>query len=91
MSTLTEDGVIEVKTQACERLLAYGVEQKMKTGKIAKVTNRLHVAMPKKRDNKERPPYLPPTTRKRKEAKEVDAVPRKLERDLEVEMGLRKN
>ena len=45
--------------QACERLLQYRVDQKFKTNKVKPVANRLHVAMPKKRDEKERPVCIP--------------------------------
>lgn len=80
-STLTEEGVIQVKTevrqkesadppssfnvltlvfvcsrcrvhQACDRLLATRVETKMKGKKVHDVLNRLHLAMPTKRDEK---------------------------------------
>lgn len=87
MSTLTEDGVMAVKTEACERLLAYRVNQKMKTNKMAAVANRLHVAMPKKRDNKERPPCIPAKVMKKKNAMEVEEPTRKLEKDIEQELG----
>lgn len=35
MSTVTDVGVMEVKTEACERLLSYRVDQKFKTKKVA--------------------------------------------------------
>ena len=38
--------------QACDRLLAHRVEIKMKTKKVTDVANRLHVAVPVKRDHK---------------------------------------
>uniref|UniRef100_J3LSD4 OBG-type G domain-containing protein n=1 Tax=Oryza brachyantha TaxID=4533 RepID=J3LSD4_ORYBR len=59
MSTLTEEGVIAVKNAACERLLDQRVEIKMKSKKINDCLNRFHVAMPKPRDDKERPPCIP--------------------------------
>lgn len=34
MSTVTDFGVMEVKTEACERLLSYRVDQKIKTKKV---------------------------------------------------------
>lgn len=34
MSTLTEFGVMDVKTQACEKLLEFRVDQKIKTKKV---------------------------------------------------------
>lgn len=51
-STLTEEGVIQVKTEACDRLLAHRVDTKMKGNKVNEVLNRLHLAMPAKRDDK---------------------------------------
>ncbi len=54
MSTVTEDGVMEVKTEACDRLLAQRVDMKMKGKKVTEVLNRLRVAMPAQRDNKVR-------------------------------------
>uniref|UniRef100_A0A5F9CPP8 OBG-type G domain-containing protein n=1 Tax=Oryctolagus cuniculus TaxID=9986 RepID=A0A5F9CPP8_RABIT len=55
-STLTEEGVIKVKTEACDRLLAHRVEIKMKGNKVNEVLNRLHLAVPNKRDDKVRWP-----------------------------------
>ena len=52
MSNLNEEGVMAVRNEACERLLAHRVELKIKTSKVNDVLNRLHLAEPKKRDNK---------------------------------------
>lgn len=35
MSTITDFGVMDVKIQACERLLAYRVDQKIRTKKVS--------------------------------------------------------
>nr|XP_033787443.1 nucleolar GTP-binding protein 1 [Geotrypetes seraphini] len=86
-STLTEEGVIKVKTEACDRLLAHRVDTKMKGNKVNDVLNRLHLAMPSKRDEKERPPFIPEGALFRKRRMEVDSPKRKLERDLEMEFG----
>ena len=59
MSALSEEGVMNVKTEACEQLLAYRVEVKMKSKKVNDIVNRLHVATPIQRDNKPRPPCIP--------------------------------
>ena len=59
MSTLSEDGVMNVKTEACDRLLAQRVEVKLKHKRVDGVLNRLHVSVPKPRDNIERPPFIP--------------------------------
>uniref|UniRef100_A0A8C0JBW2 Nucleolar GTP-binding protein 1 n=2 Tax=Chelonoidis abingdonii TaxID=106734 RepID=A0A8C0JBW2_CHEAB len=86
-STLTEEGVIKVKTEACDRLLSHRVDTKMKGNKVNEVLNRLHLAVPSKRDNKERPPFIPEGAITHKKRMEVDVPKKKRERDLEVEMG----
>ncbi|XP_040992514.1 nucleolar GTP-binding protein 1-like [Juglans microcarpa x Juglans regia] len=87
MSTLTEDGVIAVKNAACERLLDQRVELKMKSKKINDCLNRFHVAIPKPRDQKERPPYIPQAVLEAKAKQAVEKEKRKTERDLEDENG----
>jgi nucleolar GTP-binding protein len=86
MSTLTDDGVMAVKNAACERLLEQRVDIKMKSKKMVDCLNRFHVAVPKPRDNKERPVCIPPAVL---EAGANAAVKekKKLERDLEQENG----
>lgn len=59
MSAVSEEGVMTVKTEACDQLLAQRVEVKMKSKKAKDVMNRLHVAIPTLRDQKERPPCIP--------------------------------
>eukprot|EP00262_Sarcandra_glabra_P014582 TRINITY_DN4291_c0_g1_i3.p1 TRINITY_DN4291_c0_g1~~TRINITY_DN4291_c0_g1_i3.p1 ORF type:complete len:669 (+),score=110.65 TRINITY_DN4291_c0_g1_i3:152-2158(+) len=86
MSTLTEDGVIAVKNAACERLLNQRVELKMKSKKINDCLNRFHVAMPKPRDSKERPPCIPQAILEAREKANAEEK-RKLEKDLEDENG----
>lgn len=86
MSTLTEAGVSAVKVEACERLLGYRVDQKMRTKKVDGILNRLHVAMPKERDTVERPPHIPEGVAERK-LLQADKKQRKLEKDLMEELG----
>jgi len=57
--TYTHICTLSVCWQACERLLAYRVEMKVKTKKVDGILNRLHVAMPALRDEKARPPCIP--------------------------------
>ena len=52
MSTVSGEGVMEVKQEACDLLLASRVEVKTKGKKVNNVLNRLHVAFPQKRDEK---------------------------------------
>lgn len=37
MSTVTDEGVMEVKIEACEKLLGYRVDQKMRSKKVHKL------------------------------------------------------
>ena len=87
MSTLTEDGVIAVKNAACERLLNQRVELKMKSKKINDCLNRFHVAIPKPRDQKERPPCIPQAVLEAKAKQAAEQEKRKTEKDLEDENG----
>lgn len=103
MSTVTEEGVMDVKTRACDELLVQRVDLKMKSKKMPEVLNRLHLAVPKPRDAVERPPCIPPGAKLKKKSSvpttgggvsmELDGVdtdtckPKKLERDVELEMG----
>lgn len=59
MSTITEEGVSEVKTEVCEKLLVYRIDSKVKAKKTESILNRLRVAVPTQRDEKERPPTIP--------------------------------
>lgn len=88
MSTLTEEGVMDVKIQACEKLLQYRIDTKIKGRKVNDVMNRLHVAMPAKRDNKERPPCIPESVQSLKKTMDTDVKSKKkLLRELEIEEG----
>ncbi|RVE48745.1 hypothetical protein evm_006519 [Chilo suppressalis] len=88
MSTVTEQGVQEVKIEACERLLGHRVTEKMRTKKVDGILNRLHVAVPTPRDAKVRPPVIPANVlMKKQQAQEKENRKRKLEREIELEMG----
>ncbi|XP_022911465.1 nucleolar GTP-binding protein 1 [Onthophagus taurus] len=86
MSTVTDFGVMEVKSFACEKLLSFRVNQKMRTKKVDGVLNRLHVAMPKPRDDKVRAPCIPDAVLQKK-MQTGEKRKRKLERDIELEEG----
>ncbi|XP_015794485.1 nucleolar GTP-binding protein 1 [Tetranychus urticae] len=99
MSTVNEQGVIEVRNEACDLLLAHRVEMKMKSKSMQSVANRLHVAMPLPRDSQERPPCIPEAALKKKSEMttendsdedlddEMAKPKKKTERDIELEMG----
>nr|CAG4640701.1 EOG090X02QX [Eulimnadia texana] len=87
MSTMTEEGVMDVKTEACERLMAHRVEVKMRSKKVDGILNRLHVAMPAPRDNQARPPCIPEAVVQKKLAQGAKKEKKRTERDIEVELG----
>merc|ERR1719427_993029 len=77
---------MDVKTQACDRLLAQRVEVKGNSKKVDGVLNRLHVAMPKPRDNVERPPFIPEGLKEKKASMDLeDTAPRRLQKHIEQE------
>ncbi|CAL8109489.1 unnamed protein product [Orchesella dallaii] len=89
MSTFTEDGVMNVKQEACDRLLTFRIESKMRTKKVNDFLNRVHVAMPQPRDDKQRLPFIPEQVVLKKQAMLTDgALPKKkLLREIELELG----
>ena len=87
MSTVNETGVIEVKNEACDLLLAHRVENKLANRKVATILNRLHVAFPQKRDNLDRPAFIPDAIKNKTNKENQMNVDRKLEKDIEEELG----
>lgn len=88
MSTMTDFGVMDVKNEACGRLLSFRVEQKVKTKKVEGLENRLHVALPIPRAGINRPPCIPTKILLKKQAIADKAdKKRKLEREIEEELG----
>ncbi|CAM9253203.1 unnamed protein product, partial [Ectocarpus fasciculatus] len=59
MSNETEEGVQEVKTAACDKLLQARVDARMAGKKVGGLVSRLTVAMPKARDGRDRAPTIP--------------------------------
>lgn len=100
MSTLTQQGVMEIKKAACDRLLAMRVDAKMRTKKADSILNRVHVAMPAPRDQKERTPFIPESVLQAREKKTkkqnegeteteedpMEVTKKKLEKDIEAEL-----
>ncbi|KAL0268172.1 UNVERIFIED_CONTAM: hypothetical protein PYX00_010217 [Menopon gallinae] len=88
MSTVNDVGVTEVKNEACERLLQFRVDAKLKSRKIDNILSRVRVAMPTSRDAKVRAPCIPENVLKKRQEKAVNiGMKRKLEREIEEEMG----
>ncbi|TPX30200.1 hypothetical protein SmJEL517_g06181 [Synchytrium microbalum] len=87
LSCLTEMGVMDVRNQACDVLLASRVEMKMKGHKVNDVLNKLHLAEPMQRDSKDRSAFVPANAIGKPKYDKLDPNRRKLERDIELEMG----
>lgn len=86
MSTVSEEGVMNVKTEACDRLLAQRVEFKLKTKNVNDVLNRLHVSVPKPRDTKERLPFIPEGAKQKSKSMDTDKPAKKLQKHYEQEL-----
>ncbi|KAJ9522851.1 hypothetical protein QJQ45_023631, partial [Haematococcus lacustris] len=86
MSTLNEEGVMQAKQVACERLLAHRVEVKVAGKRINDVLNRIHIAMPKPRDGSSRPPVIPAGVAEAR-ARRVAGEKKKLQKHFQEENG----
>lgn len=82
-STYSEEGVMNVRNTACDLLLAHRVEQKMRGTRIEAIANKIHVAMPQKRDDVERAPFIPDAVKGRVKYDKMDPERRVLEKDVE--------
>ena len=90
-STLTEDGVMGLKTTACDALLAQRVATKegraTKAGSEIDDLAGIHVAMPEPRDRAERPPVIPASVLARQAAGVSTHTSRKLQKEIMIEHG----
>ncbi|KAJ6616674.1 GTP binding protein 4 [Mycena sp. CBHHK59/15] len=87
VSCYSDEGVMDVKTTACDALLAHRVDNKVKGSKITSVINRIHVAQPKPRDDLVRAPCIPDVVKERKKYDKNDPDRRLLQRDIELVEG----
>lgn len=87
VSCYSDEGVMDLKTQACDALLAHRVDNKVKGSKISSVINRIHVAQPKPRDDLVRAPCIPDAVKERKKYDKNDPERRTLQRDIELVEG----
>lgn len=87
MSCATDQGIMDARNRACEKLLAARVEQKLKGNRINDVLNKIHLAKPVARDDVPRLPFIPEQVQSRRLYDWTDPERRKLEKDLEVEAG----
>ncbi len=84
-SCVTDEGVMEVRNRAADKLLATRVEVKMKGQKIGDLLNRLHLSVPMSRDEKARPAFIPEAVLRKRQ--EMETAERMLARDIEAENG----
>jgi nucleolar GTP-binding protein len=83
-----EEGVMQVRNHACEKLLTARIEQKLKgTARVNNVLNKIHVAKPQARDDVDRLPHIPDAVNTMKKYDANDPERRKLARDVEAENG----
>jgi nucleolar GTP-binding protein len=87
ISCYSDEGVMELKTKACDALLAHRVDSKLKGTKINAIANRIHVAQPKPRDEVVRAPFIPDGVKERRKYDKEDPERRRLMRDREAEEG----
>mmetsp|Transcript_6058 Transcript_6058/g.13197 ORF Transcript_6058/g.13197 Transcript_6058/m.13197 type:complete len:720 (+) Transcript_6058:273-2432(+) len=67
MSNLSEQGLSDVKSAACDKLLAARVESRVSGKKVEGVMNRLQVFEPAPRDGRTREAYIPASVQKARE------------------------
>lgn len=86
-SCVQDIGVMDVRTTACEALLAARVEQKLKGSRVNNVLNRIHLAEPAARDEVARPACIPDSVKTRRAYDANDPNRRILARDIEAANG----
>ncbi|KAJ1916426.1 Nucleolar GTP-binding protein 1 [Mycoemilia scoparia] len=87
LSTYLDEGVIETRNLACEKLLQQRVAMKLKGQKVHDVLNRVHLSVPAPRDSQDRKPFIPEQIAKRRKYNPDDPDRPRLERDIEMENG----
>ena len=87
VSCYSEEGVMDLKNKACDALLAHRVDNKMKGSKVNSIVNRIHVALPKPRDDVVRAPFIPEAVKQKKKYNKNDPERKRLQRDVELEEG----
>jgi len=83
-SNVSKEGIMDMRNEACDQLLTQRVEAKLRAGrKTENILNRIYVAQPQKRDERQRPTCIPsnaPELREDAEKRPKVAT----ERDLEI-------
>lgn len=87
-SCVDEDNVMQVRNQACEKLLASRIEQKLKgQSRVNNVLNKIHVSRPQQRDEVDRTAFIPDGVKEMEKYDVLDPNRRKLAKDIENENG----
>lgn len=87
-SCYEEENVMQVRNQACEKLLTARIEQKLKgSARVTNVLNKIHVSRPQQRDETERPAFIPEGAKALAKYDPEDPNRRVLARDIEGENG----
>jgi len=87
MSNISDEGVHDVKQSACDKLLEQRIQTKLRGKKVNDIMNRLQVAQPFARDNRERPPQIPDSVLVKQQTGMETEDKKLLERDLEAANG----
>lgn len=77
MSNVSEEGVSQVKNQACDKLLAARVDSRVSGNKVDSVMNRLQVVYPTARDGITREAFIPDSVLKEREEGEKKSKKKK--------------
>ncbi|KAK8442067.1 Nucleolar GTP-binding protein 1 [Candidozyma auris] len=87
-SCYAEENVMQVRNQACEKLLTARIEQKLKgSARVNNVLNKIHVARPQMRDEESRPAFIPEGVQSLAKYDRDDPNRRTLAKDIEAENG----
>ncbi|GAO51177.1 GTP binding protein Nog1 [Saitoella complicata NRRL Y-17804] len=86
-SCYNDEGIMNVRNLACDKLLASRVEAKLRGSKINDVLNKIHLAQPVTRDDVPRLPFIPEGAKEKAGYDKEDPNRRPLERDLELQDG----
>uniref|UniRef100_A0A5S6QHH6 Nucleolar GTP-binding protein 1 n=1 Tax=Trichuris muris TaxID=70415 RepID=A0A5S6QHH6_TRIMR len=89
ISTVTLEGIMDMRNKACDLLLESRIEEKLASKKGSSLLNRLHLAVPVKVEGMERPPFIPEAVLRKRSAMVTDERKESvlLERDIELQMG----
>ncbi|KAL1237675.1 GTP-binding protein [Trichinella spiralis] len=88
ISTVTLEGIMDLRNEACDRLLVNRIDAKLSSKKSDSILNRLQVAMPPNPNNS-RPPFIPEAVQRKRMAMLTDQSKERklLECQIEAELG----